>query len=445
MPALRAGTFALVVVACAITGRAGAQELRVPELPEPAAPDPLTDLMRRVNDLEGEVKRSKAKQADAAKKPTVNWMMQIQADALWSDQDVDNRRAVGSIPDGATFRRARFGMYGDYGPFEYRIAMDFALQGRPSFIDVFIGLNDVPGLGRVRVGHFFEPFGLEQYSQNRFVTVLERALPTEPIAPGRNLGVMANNTFADQRGTWALGAFHTDSDAFGDDTGNDFRAAITGRATFLPWYEETIAGADLVHIGAAYSARATKAGQVRFQVRPEVRLGAATPNVPNFVDSGNIGAGFYQLVGAELLLIHGPLSAQAEYVLVPVDTYRSGAVYFQSWYAMGSVLLTGESRQYRKTTGTLERIVPRRDFIRRDANGVALGPGAWELAARVSHLDLNSGGIRGGRVTDLTLGVNWYLNAYLRMTANYVRAFQTPRTGPRGTADFYGLRIGYEF
>ncbi|MBP3956379.1 hypothetical protein J8F10_13930 [Gemmata sp. G18] len=428
------------------TGAVPAGGEAAPPPPLPAAPsDPLTDLMKRVTDLEGELKKSKQKAADAAKKPTLNWMLQIQADSVWSDQDAANRAAVGSIPDGTAFRRARFGAFGDYGSIEYRLAMDFALPGRPSFIDVYVGLNDIPGLGRVRVGHYFEPFSLEQYSQNRFVTFMERSLPTEPIAPGRNFGVMANNTFASERGTWALGVFHTDSDVFGDDSGNDFRAAITGRATFLAWYDDETAGRDMLHLGVGYSARATKNDQVQFAVRPEMRIGSATPNVPNFVDTGRIAASFYQLVGLEALLVRGPLSAQSEYVLVPVDTNKSGAVYFQSWYATGSWFLTGEHRPYRKSTGTLERIVPLRDFVRPDVRGFGSGPGAWELAVRLSHLDLNNGGIRGGRLTDLTVGLNWYLNAYTRFTANYIRAFQTAKTGREGTADFYGIRVGYDF
>ncbi len=444
----------LALLACALSARTQEPPPLVPlvlpalvaegEVPAPPA-DPLTELMKRVTNLESELKKSKQKAVDAGKKPTINWMMQIQADSVWSNQDEANRAAVGSLPDGSAIRRARFGMFGDYGPLEYRIAMDFALAGRPSFIDVFIGLNDVPGLGRVRVGHFFEPFSLEQYSQNRFVTFLERSLPTEPIAPGRNFGLMANNTFADESGTWAIGVFRTDSDSFGEDAGNDFRSAVTGRATYLAWYDEATAGRDLLHLGVAYSARATKNDQVRFAVRPEVRLGATEPNIPNFVDTGRIPATFYQLVGIESLLVRGPFSAQSEYVLVPLDTKSSGAVYFQSWYIMGSVFLTGENRAYRRSTGTLERILPRRDFIRPDTRSIGCGPGAWELAVRISHLDLNNGDIRGGRLTDLTVGLNWYLNPYTRLTANYIRAFQTPRTGPEGTADFYGIRVNFDF
>jgi phosphate-selective porin OprO/OprP len=411
--------------------------------PVPQPVDPIADLSARVNTLEAEL--CKARSTSALKKPSINWMMQVQVDGVWSGQDENNRAEFGVIPDGAAFRRARFGMFGDYGPWEYRVAMDFALSGRPSFIDVFIALNDVPVLNRVRVGHFFEPFGLESYSQNRFLTFLERSLPAEVLAPPRNLGIMANGNWAGDRGTWGTGIFRTDSDVFGDDSGDNFQSAATGRVTFLPYYSTETEGRDLVHVGASYSARAAKNDQVRFRARPEVRIGSTEPNIPSFVDTGAIPADFYQLVNAEALLIRGPFSLQSEYQLMPVSTLDRGAVYFQSWYVLGSVFLTGENRAYRKSTGVLERIIPFRDFIRKEGCGLAVGPGAWELAFRVSHLDLTSGGVSGGRLTDITLGVNWYLSPYVRMTANYIKAIQTPDDGRAGVADIFALRMGYEF
>lgn len=411
--------------------------------------DPLTDLVRRVNDLEGELRRDKFQEtlrpARSGEKPTVNWMMQIQLDSIFSGEDTAIRDSLGVIPDGAAFRRARFGMFGDYGPWEYRIAMDFALSGHPSFTDVYIGLNDVPVLGRVRVGHFFEPLGLEYYSQNRYITMLERSLPAEVQGPPRNLGIMTNSTWAGQRGTWAAGLFRTDSDVFGNDSGDNFRSAGTGRITYLLWYDAETQGRDLMHMGLSYSARATKYDQLRIRARPEIRIGSAEPNIPDFADTGVLPANFYQLLNAEMLWIRGPFSLQGEYQLLPVSTLDRGAVYFQTWYAMASIFLTGENRAYRTSTGVLDRIIPFRDFVKREGGGLAWGTGAWELAFRVSYLDLNGGQAIGGRMTDLTIGVNWYLNPYLRMTANYIRAFQYPANGPSGAADFVGLRMGYEF
>src|SRR5690606_3099283 len=145
-------------------------------------------------------------------------------------------------------------------------------------------------------------------------------------------------------------------------------------------------------LGLAYSARGTRNEQVRFRSRPEVRIGSTEPNIPFFADTGSIPSHFYQLLNAEVLWIRGPFSVQGEYQLMPVSTIDRGAVYFQAWYVMGSVFLTGANRAYRKRTGVLERIYPRRDFLKKDACGLVWGPGAWELLFRVSHLDLNTGG-----------------------------------------------------
>ena len=48
------------------------------------------------------------------------------------------------------------------------------------------------------------------------------------------------------------------------------------------------------------------------------------------------------------------------------------------------------------------------------------GWGAWEVAARYGAVDLNDGPVRGGEHTSLTLGVNWFLNQNVRLTANYI-------------------------
>jgi phosphate-selective porin OprO/OprP len=240
--------------------------------------------------------------------------------------------------------------------------------------------------------------------------------------------------------------FRTDSDVWGDDSGIDFQSAGTGRVTYLLYYDEETQGRDLLHVGTSYSARGTKDDQVRFRSRPEIRIGSTDRNIPFFVDTGFIPANFYQLLNAEMLWVRGPFSVQSEWQLMPVSTLDRGAAYFHTWYVLGSVFLTGENRAYRKTTGVLERIVPFRDFLKRDGcGGFAVGPGAWELAFRVSHLDLNSGGVTGGRLTDLTFGVNWYLSPYVRMTANYVKAFVSPPGERSGTADIFGIRMGYEF
>jgi phosphate-selective porin OprO/OprP len=42
------------------------------------------------------------------------------------------------------------------------------------------------------------------------------------------------------------------------------------------------------------------------------------------------------------------------------------------------------------------------------------------MAARFSSLDLNDEEVEGGSSDNMTLGVNWYLNRQIRLTANMV-------------------------
>jgi phosphate-selective porin OprO/OprP len=70
-------------------------------------------------------------------------------------------------------------------------------------------------------------------------------------------------------------------------------------------------------------------------------------------------------------------------------------------------VLTGETRPY--TGNNVANIKP------------AHGYGAVELLARYGELDLDDGGIAGGRQRDLTLGVNWYLTTHFKFQANWVQ------------------------
>ena len=53
-------------------------------------------------------------------------------------------------------------------------------------------------------------------------------------------------------------------------------------------------------------------------------------------------------------------------------------------------------------------------------------------------IDLNDADIRGGRLHDLTLGLNWYLNKYTKMQFNYVRA---SLDGPAGSDSLANLAV----
>jgi phosphate-selective porin OprO/OprP len=277
---------------------------------------------------------------------------------------------------------------------------DFA-TGNAEAKDVYLGLIDIPYAGTLRVGHFKEPFSLEEVTSDNYITFMERALPNA-FAPMRNLGVMVFNDPLEQRMTWALGAFRGNTDNFGNEVADGGWAA-TGRVTGLPlWLND---GQSLIHLGAAMSYRDPQGESERFQSRPEAH------QAPVIVDTDNFGADTTARFGGELVAQHGPLWFQGEYL----DALTNGPQHnLYGYYVQAGWFLTGENRPYRRENGTIDRVRPRHSFLQ---DG---GLGAWELAARFSSIDLDSGDVRGGQAHDFTFGINWYLNPMTRVTGNYV-------------------------
>ena len=407
----------------------------------------------RLAKLEAEVKKLTAadekRKADAAKKPTFRIGGQLQTDYLYVGQDATSRAAVGDINDLVGFRRARLTSRGDaFEVVEYALGFDFALPGRPSFLDVFVGVRELPYVGNIRVGHFFEPFSLERLTSNRYHTFMERSL-ADTFAPARNTGVSVFDTLGeDDRATWSVGWFASDSDNFGDQFTDTGGQAVTGRTTWLPFYHDASSGRAYLHLGTGYSYRTPASGTLSFAAFPEARAGTPTSaSVPTFVNTGPIAADSNQLFNAELVWTQGPFSFQSETMYAPVDQSAGEDLQFHAAYAYASCFLTGEHRPYNKQLGTLDRVTPFENFFRvRSCEGPIInGLGAWEVAARWSYLDLSDANIQGGVENNGTLGLNWYLNPYTRVKWEYVLAhLDKPPVGQSDT-HFFGMRFDIDF
>jgi phosphate-selective porin OprO/OprP len=120
--------------------------------------------------------------------------------------------------------------------------------------------------------------------------------------------------------------------------------------------------------------------------------------------------------GAESALVYGPFSAQAEYLQTDVSGRGYKDASMNGYYGYTTYFLTGESRNYKAKTASWDRIKPTRNF---DLKG---GWGAWEVAGGYDYMNLNGGGINGGRASTLKAGLNWYPNSHVRVMANYIHA-----------------------
>jgi phosphate-selective porin OprO/OprP len=298
----------------------------------------------------------------------------------------------------------------------------------------------------MKIGYFFEPIGLERLTSNRFAPFMERNLPDQPFDPQRSPGFQFQNDHSDNHGIWTLGVFRPRTDNWGDAVANTGDWSVDGRLTWMPFYDEESGGRYYMHLGTAHSYRRTSDRTISFRAQPEARLGAATPNVPFFIDTGNITALDYQLHEVEFAWSLGSLYLQSEYFWIPVGQIDAPSLLFTGWYAQAGYFLTGEHRPFRRETATFDRVMPHTEFFRvRTRQGVAQGWGAWEVAARLSHLNLTDANIGGGRLTDFTVGLNWYLTPYTRITTNYVHAFLDPAASSRTNTDIFGMRFQYEY
>ncbi len=385
-----------------------------------------------------------------------------QWDSVWWNQSpsLANNANFGQLNDGEYWRRIRIVMEGNFWETcEYR--WNFAPENN-SFntigVDEFwIGINKLPAIGTVRVGHIKDPVGLEgdMVSSSRCMTFMERSSYSEAIEENQNFvtGIGFLNSYFDDRATSYFAAFRPDNGNSSDFFGTG-QWGMQCRLTGLPLYEDE--GRHLLHLGISGGWRdgtGAFGGQdsIRLRARPELRdddpagsgAGSTPPNyfLPNannsrLVDTKAINIADDYLLGLELLYIRGPLSLQAEYGWNFVNAinaagHENANYVFNGGYIQAAYTLTGENRGYDRKAGTLSRYYfgsqgPYENayLVRAEDGHFCCGHGAWEVAARYSYTDLNSGfdghNIQGGIENGLSLGLNWYLNVNLTVNTEWV-------------------------
>ncbi|MEI6541697.1 MAG: porin, partial [Planctomycetota bacterium] len=221
----------------------------------------------------------------------------------------------------------------------------------------------------------------------------------------------------------------------------------------LPWYEDE--GKYLMHLGVAGSMRNPNDGKARYRTRASLRNGPGALN-PVLANTGAFTTSEVDFGGLEWVLQLDSLLIQTEYtcawnknsvgnnISAPNGT-QLGTVFFHGWYAEALYFLTGEHRDYEKKTGAFGRVIPH------DNLGSKCGCGAWQVGARYSTSNLQNSGMDGGRVDDVTLGLNWFLNPNMKIQSNYVYTALDNRGTPSGGnisgGDYsgFGMRLAWDF
>lgn len=345
----------------------------------------------------------------------------IQADAATYSEDLRNQN------DGTEMRRARLFVQGKlWDAWKYKLQYDFVSTGSSGIADAYIQYSGLPW--KVTVGHFKQPFSLQNMTSSKYITFTERGLP-HLYTPGRAIGVGVG------RGgkNWSLnaGLFGEGIDGASGDEDEGF--ALTGRATYAPILSEQ----QHLHLGASLSYRDSGSiDSLSFSDRPESHV----TNVKE-ISTGSFNADSNLRTVAEAAYTYGPFSLQSEYYYVDIDRDSStlSDLDFSGYYVEGSWFLTDDMRNYSASNGSYGKIKP---------NSVVGkgGIGAWQLAMRFSSVDLNDADITGGDAQNFSLGLNWFATNNIRLSANYVNVLDVKGgAGDGDEPEAFQMRAQAEF
>lgn len=391
----------------------------------------------------------------------------IHADAAFSGDDnfVTTNAATGApttthveANDGTYIRRARMRFEGVFDKdWLFRTEADFA-DDAVAMKDIFIDYSGW-SWGNITVGQQKQNFSRELQESSNDMMFMERSLmdvlntDTVDRAIGLNFQSKGKGLFTDDDGWVAkLGVFgnsikpsRTDSGTCGaagatpesclDGKRNagDEGWAISSRVTYAPIMEKD----KLIHLGVAGNYRTpddtgdvaeSKALQYRYRTtnnQSNLTLldSHAITNVENF-----------SMLGLEASGMYGPFYAGGEFTQTWIDRGDgSNNVSFNGWYGEAAWTITGESRTYKE--GNFGYLKPKDKFSLKNGKW-----GAWELATRWSEVNLNDGplvlntnGVPGGLMSQLTVAMNWYINENIRFMADYNRNFNFTRPAVKTT------------
>ncbi|MGD8326235.1 MAG: porin [Sphingomonadales bacterium] len=301
-------------------------------------------------------------------------------------------------------RRGRLGAEGAYGDWAYKFEVDYS-NNEVSVADANITWK---GPVEVTIGHQHLPNSLEARTSSRFISFMERAGFTSAFGLSRDTGVSVKThgkNYVLQAGVYSNGGFS------GDDEANGY--SFGGRAVFNPKL-----GENQLHFGAWGLYRDKGAQPGRYRERPLLHT-----TDTRFINTGNIGTESDYVFGLEAAGIFGPFYVSSEFSRLTADLeaplgaglddeFKAKGAYLQAGY-----FFTGESRGYKQSGGTFDRVKP--------LNPISKGGfGALALNAGFDYVDLNDAdsGIIGGKQTSYVASLIWTPENYLRFIMQYGHA-----------------------
>ena len=373
------------------------------------------------------------------------------------------------LDDGVNARRARIGVLGKFlGDWNYTLFYDFGgssdgfagtasadgtkvgflpgggLSGIERAYLSYTGVKPFGGQLAVEAGYMKVPYGLDETMSSNDTLFLERAsseVIATDIAAGNKRSAFGARWYNDifWAGAYATGpttgAIHSASSTNPDGTTEQLGATarVAGQAVSGNNYSLHL-GADAEFLIIPPHNLVDDSFTLTLSDRPELRI---DPTVIITTDAIS-GVSAAQVYSAEAAATYGPLFLQGEYFRYNVDRNNLPglpSLKFNGGYAQASLVLTGETRRYIASEAAYGGIIPANPF-----SPWGGGWGAWEIAGRVSTMNLNdqlgtTNGVAGGQQTIYTAGLNWYVNTNVRFMLDYLHGNIVKQISPTNNGD----------
>ena len=299
--------------------------------------------------------------------------------------------------------------------------------GTLDLLDAFISLRFSDQF-RLRIGRMKTPYLYEYFSiAEGDLIAPERSVFASNLSLNRQMGAMALGELLNERLSYAVGLFNGDRRSF-----QDFNSAkdIIGYVNSRPFLKsERFKALNYFNIGASYDVgyqNNNPPQPVYFETANDQTPNNATSLSPTFLHLNNnvIELGERDQWATHVAWFYKSFFLMAEYggvrqgygfannkSLTPVD--------FNGVEVTASYFLTGE-----QLTRRVNVVKPRRDFNFEFFKGKPFSPGAVEVFARYSDMQIGRNIFTGGfadpnlwtnHVWATDIGLNWYLNFYTRV------------------------------
>lgn len=317
--------------------------------------------------------------------------------------------------NGINARRMRIGFTGHFArDWHYTLIGDFggSQDGTGALNNAFLQYRGFKNTW-LEVGYMDVPYTLDEQVGSNNILFMERATAqvlAVDLAAGDNRSAAGFRTFG--KNYW-FGAYITGPVAGADHT-TRANVGATARAVFAPVRSDRFTW--LVEGDYQRLITTQNTDVLRMRDRIEVRV---DPGV-RLLDTGTMA----NVTSADVISGGTAFSFQNFYFQGEYFHYRisrdvGGDAQFNGGYVQAAYTITGESRRYSESNGAFGGINPKKPFL---LGGE--GWGAWEVALRYSHADLNdldaAAVVRGGVQRNITLGLNWYPTQNIRFMFNWI-------------------------